>query len=604
MLPGKAKNLIELIVVFCLTWPIFYPGTNNYCRIASDSGFDSQNLYVWDHLPRLGYQPNRETFYPYGFLFFYKAQSMPWFIIYSLLIPLFFTVIYLTIVKRIIKSKLVGLIYFLSLITLFLNNLWVGNAARYFISLALSLLSAYLIYDPNHKKSWPFFILGLIGGFSLLVSTGDGLYVIFIQILLICFAHLFPFSKRLFSNLFRYFGGLLLGLIPLLIHLYSQALFPSFVQSLRDLVDLSIFAKAPYSLNTISEIFIFISLSIAFVAFFLRFIHPKLRHTYSTLILFAGLLSLLVLEQKNLIRQFGLIMMVYAFIMDTFIFFFATKRLFVSNKFTQIKIILLYIIFFWSFIESMRLTLNPFEIVNQVKAINYSTPKLCPVNPDFDRLQLPESYSQVKDYLKAQPDLQAIFSYPYDPIFYLLVGTKLPPYPTVYEATPISAQAKNLKFLEDNQVNYVIYNPLSFPIDGTPEYVRTQLEEKYLLTHFVPVKQIGSFYVLKKSEGIANWFTKGNLKAYPELLNHLLNLNFASLPVAATGSALLIDFGVVTQATGSTLITTSNGWQTKVIFNLKPQVTLPLDSMPLFFTPRDIKSILITPPPVLYHIFL
>jgi hypothetical protein len=39
------------------------------------------------------------------------------------------------------------------------------------------------------------------------------------------------------------------------------------------------------------------------------------------------------------------------------------------------------------------------------------------------------------------------FSFPGDPIFYILFNQKPPYYPTIYEATPIYAQKKLIKFI-------------------------------------------------------------------------------------------------------------------------------------------------------------
>jgi ankyrin repeat protein len=106
-------------------------------------------------------------------------------------------------------------------------------------------------------------------------------------------------------------------------------------------------------------------------------------------------------------------------------------------------------------------------------------------------------YNSVEKYLSEKN--AKIFSFPGDPIFYILFNQKPPYYPTIYEATPIYAQKKLIKFIEENKINYVILNIKSTSIQDTvPDKMRARILYEYIMNNFKKEKQIDNFLIFKK----------------------------------------------------------------------------------------------------------
>jgi hypothetical protein len=145
-------------------------------------------------------------------------------------------------------------------------------------------------------------------------------------------------------------------------------------------------------------------------------------------------------------------------------------------------------------------------------------------------LNLSRSYYQVIAYLD-QNETSGIFSFPYDPIYYLLYKQIPPPYTTIYEGSPLYAQKISTQFLDDNIELNIIYNiSPSDLVDQVPEYVRAPYLTKYILLNYQPVKLIDRFVIMEKDSGGLVFDEKNLSGAYGELYDHLLNLSFGSIP--------------------------------------------------------------------------
>ena len=82
-----------------------------------------------------------------------------------------------------------------------------------------------------------------------------------------------------------------------------------------------------------------------------------------------------------------------------------------------------------------------------------------------------------------------------------MFNQKPPYYFTIFEGTPLYAQESNIKYIEENKVEYVIYNTDILKIqDNVPTQIRNKVLFKYVLDNFMVLDRIGNFIIYKKIE--------------------------------------------------------------------------------------------------------
>ena len=92
-----------------------------------------------------------------------------------------------------------------------------------------------------------------------------------------------------------------------------------------------------------------------------------------------------------------------------------------------------------------------------------------------------------------------IFNYLSDPIFYVLFNQKPPYYFTIFEATPVYAQKSNIEYIEDKDINYIIYNNEIVRIqDNVPTSARNKVLYNYVLANFKPIASVDNFLIYKR----------------------------------------------------------------------------------------------------------
>jgi hypothetical protein len=83
------------------------------------------------------------------------------------------------------------------------------------------------------------------------------------------------------------------------------------------------------------------------------------------------------------------------------------------------------------------------------------------------------------------------------PDIYILLDKPAPYYVTLYNQSPLEAQSRTVDWLSGRQPKYVLWNSQSREFDGVPNIVRTPLLFRYVVSHYVPYKVIGTFDVLR-----------------------------------------------------------------------------------------------------------
>ena len=123
-----------------------------------------------------------------------------------------------------------------------------------------------------------------------------------------------------------------------------------------------------------------------------------------------------------------------------------------------------------------------------------------------------------------------VFSFPGDPIFYVLFDQKPPYWLTAYESSPRYAQEDNIAYLQRNHVTTVIYNTRQQAIqDQVPNYARVPIELSYILSHYAPTMVIDGYYILEQKEH--NNLLE-NIKADPDFYRPLLSVDLEAIPLS------------------------------------------------------------------------
>jgi hypothetical protein len=206
-------------------------------------------------------------------------------------------------------------------------------------------------------------------------------------------------------------------------------------------------------------------------------------------------LVILALEQKNLARsmyeQISFISLITLFILLNSVILKLKNK--VDHKLLMILVFNFIFISFLiiSFDRNFRFDKGSYSF-SERNAASCVEKKLRNINSNDLK-----SHKKVLDYLKNKNAV--VFSFPADPIFYVLLNQRPPYYPSIYEATPIDAQIKLIDYIKDSNVKYVIINTNTPAIqDNVPNEKRVRLLFKYISENFKEQKVINNFLILEK----------------------------------------------------------------------------------------------------------
>ena len=519
----KIFKVTFLFLLFCIP---SVSKLNDICKIYKSSNFDAQALLTWDYTSYLKLFPYKQVFYPYGLLAYYQSQNIFFQAVNFLLTPLLYTIFFI-IFQKIFKNNffsILTIILFYSFIEKFIGH-EIFN--RYGVIAALSCISAFLFHRKTYLSEKMIFILGLTTGiiFSLLIDQG-----IYVFLIIILFIFVNPVLKQGIKNIsslnyYKHVGksaiffimSILVGLFPFLVYLTYNGSLHNFYLFLLRLSDMSLYAKAaffPYSrspenLFTFTSIFLTIS-SITYNVFFKK---TNLNFIFYLQLSLIGVL--IFLEQKSFIRSIAEQITFISLLL--FILLFLRSR--IRYLLPYICIIGIVFIYKW-----------PSDPASGTFAKENLSPKAC-LNKNINNfLTGRKEYRLVKQKIEKDFGYKGkIFSFPGDPIFYLMFNQIPPFYSNNYDSSSINAQKKQIAYME-NGAEYVIYN-LNIPAiqDGVPNYIRTPEEMKYILNNFSPIEKINNFLILRKNKNV-DIFENIYFNNDNTLKEYLLNVNLYSIP--------------------------------------------------------------------------
>ncbi len=486
----------DYILIFVFLFIYYLPKTFYNCVQYKELIFDSQNFIVWDYAKSIGVTPFKDIFFPYGFFYYYKDSSVFFTLLYFFLILFLFVITYKAI-KYFWKNIFFSFILFI-LFFLFIEHITgVETYARYGIAVAGTLLFTLLSVKQKIIRGRLMFFSGICVSVCLSLIPDQGMYLLFV-IPIVATIYTFLIRKQIgdrymviFSLVFFYCLGLVLGILPLIAYTLKTNIFTSYISHFYLLLNIADYAKAPYTttLKSRDEIFILISLLLSFGGSV--YLYKKFKKPEKALVIFALFFLLIALEQKSIMRSISTSLTFISFLQIILLvsIFFSSKT--VKGVTGIVKMlsacILLYVLIFY-------LGLTP---VYKMKKHGSQ----CNNYYNFSYLNSQKKYKRVVSAVKTDAETNPkVYSFPNDPIFYILFSQKPPYFLNIYDASSQSSQERQISYIKKMRINYVIYNLSTYSTqDGVPDIVRGNYLLRYILSNFSYLKTVENFLIFKKN---------------------------------------------------------------------------------------------------------
>ncbi len=532
------KNINEIIVFIVIN--LFFIGANylslcgGYLKFAS---FDYQTFLTWNYSAFKNLIPYRDLYYPYGLLPYYKDGSIFYVIIYFILSLITLNVL-IYILRKIFKKKLaIYLVAILILLFIYLTSN-INTFNRYGISVVMSLVISYAFYlNVNNRKFYFLsgFIISLI--FWLIHDQGILGFTIFSVFFFAQNLVKFKSSKYkkdialAFHQVFLFLIGAVLGLIPFVLFLIKSDALNSFLYYLTvSLPEYPLMSKTPFfnlffSLNNIFSIGV-LTFSISFVAYK---IYLKKKRSIFTFLELGLILTIILFEQKNIVRLMENAITFAAFILFAIILWeilTTFKNNYKNNlliKFCYFTLLAFIVLSFYISYGNRSGIRIPDDL--SIKPFNCYASNVSDI-PDV------EKYESVITKLKSFKNFNnKIFSFPGDPIFYVLLKQNQPYFTSIYEASSENSQRIITEYL-NNEIKYVIINTQNKSIqDEVPNYVRGVYELKYILNNYSLKSNVNDYLILEENNN-SDFFTDNKLASASEYKKYLLDINLESIPAS------------------------------------------------------------------------
>lgn len=477
-----------------------------FLRPSWNLQFDSQMLLLWNFTAYKGILPFKNIFYPYGLLYYYKDHVSFFSILYYFL-PFLLLMGYYFCFKQIFKNNFISIISLLILIVATLFYVRVETLSRYGIFALFTSAASILFWKVKYISKLKVFGLGIITGVFFSLTLDQGIYC-FLYSGIFIMMHLFIkngvrdlFSKKysiyLFRSLLILSIGFFLGTTPFLIYLLVHSMFFEFVDSFLKLFDITLYAKTPYfhSLRSWQALFniLILILGVSYISFRIYFISKVINK--QVFLIVSLLFTLLLLEQKSIIRSIDNQLLYIGILLALFLFFQIYSEHF--KKMVSIKnisivflsalfILLIQPIYFFAngkkYIDSNNTIYNEEsrkEVLRNVIGKNHE-------------------YYDVYKWITNRKYNAKVFTFPSDPVFYILFNQEPPYYLTSYESSPKYAQERQIKYIKENADFIIVNSSIHAVQDGVPDALRVKKLNQFILRNFQRKTQIKEFTILKK----------------------------------------------------------------------------------------------------------
>lgn len=519
------------LILFIFLSILSFPNIINLCKNYIDLNYDYQIIYTWEHSASIGLLPYRDIFYPYGFLSFYKGSNIIFAIIYYLITPILFTFLFVFI-NKVYKNRFYSYSFLLVLFIFILRYAGFDVFSRYGILIVFGYICSLLFYYQKANYEKKVFLLGLTAGIIFILYNDVGIYscVLYSLFLLVDlglkrqFKNALAYLYSIIVNLSIFITGFLLALIPFVLFLLRQSALSQFIHSFYDLSDLSQFAKIPFihSISTENNIFVLVLMFITLTFLSYKLIYASAKPSFNNYLQISTSFALILVEQKNIVRSIDT-QLTFIGVLLYILLFYEFKEILKKHKISEVSIFVYY-----TFLLILIVFIIPFQPEGSIKNTAY-----CKVGNTFYEYRDPK-YESLKKIVQEQPDFNGkIFSFPGDTILYMVFKQAMSYYPTIYEASSISAQNKIIKYIRGNSTSLIIYNYKNYAIqDEVPNYIRSPVLHKFILNNYSITKIVDNFLILKKNQKQVDFFQNKTIYVLTDFKHYLLQNDLESIPLS------------------------------------------------------------------------
>lgn len=645
----KLLNLPYISVVMAVAFVLLSQTIDIYCTNGLATDFDSQNYLTWAFTAYKNYLPYRDVVYWYG-LFSYYAASLASLKVLTVVWSMLLCTAFAVVARRYIQHS--GLLaYFLLLcFTIIQSVSGFGAFFRYGTSLALSIGSSYLL-SRKLVPQWGLVLLGIVAASTVFFISDQGIYFSLIVAAQIFLRAVFierESLKKTFSSLvqqyFWYGLGYSLVLVVAFTTMAQLGALQGYIENIQAMGMMGVFAKVALNRllfskeNILTTVTLFLGTQLfVYQTFFAK---PK-QNRFTYLLNAAWLMALWLCQNKFLIRPWFEVQ----FVLFSFIFY-SLQVVQISNSLAvrwlspTAKNLLVFALItgFFSLLVPDKAVINLFNTTQHqygkryeelVRAPGFSAGVTACLNEYFGNFDqhLPQKHAAVLNWINAQPygETATVFSFPGEPIFYVGRDQKPPVYFNAYDATSLAAQQKNIDYMAENNVRYVIWDTDNIFIqDDVPNILRNNLVVRYILKNYGAKQQVGSYLIFEKTAvaeafltnpliqqntGFYESLTYLNLKYYPVLLQQKMQNSqktvlangthngAISIPAQAETNSLYIWISATRNTPIDLELETTNDLKTKLSIaacTLNKPCLVPLRLLPLFYAPTKQVSVSIS----------
>lgn len=501
--------------------------------------FDLQEFLLWNYTSLASLIPYKDIFYPYGLLSYFRNYNAVFSLIYYLIPPILFAILFF-IFKKNFKDRFTLYTSFVLFYVFILISNGFQTFSRYGLLAVFSLLFSYIFYSNNKIKAHLLIYCGVLLGLLLSAVNDQGVYVLFSFIFMFLLSKYFHAAREhfLYFNLFAIIKeavfaalGFFVGIVPLFLFLLYHNSFNAYFNHFKDLGEIVAVSKTPFFSFADSPANIF-TISILYFAIFyntVRMLIFKHKLTLSSFFQISLIFTILVMEQKSIIRSIDRQIVFVSFILLMFLVHNLINFLKIKNVNKKIlyTVVILTVLIAYSFkinqtIDFSNLFRNYSFLINN-KCFDSNLKFFLTNNP---------SYIKIINLLKKQDNFNGkIFSFPTgDSAFYVLLKQKPPFYNAIFEGASYEKQKNAIKYVEDNKIEFITLNMDESSLqDGVPDYVRQNELFRYILSNYQPLEIIGGHIILKKTQN-NDFFTSKILKQRKDYENYLLNVYLYKIP--------------------------------------------------------------------------
>lgn len=533
----KNKDYFIIIILsFFLSSPYVIDICSGYLKY---SYLDLQEFLLWHYTSLNGVIPYKDIFYPYGLLNYFRNYNLIYSSAYYLISTLLFTITYF-LFKKIFGDKFTlycSVIIFYLFILIFTGF---QTFSRYGPLIVFSLVFSYLFYSNRRSTNYFWVCSGIVLGLFISIVGDQGFYLIITFVFTFLLGKYIRSEKKSFSilvylreiskGLAFVFLGLLIGIISVLV--FYQGSFSIFFNFLRDVGEIVVVSKTPFFsfIDSPANIFTLFILCFAIFYNFLKLFFLKHKFTLSSFFQTTLIFTILIMEQKSIIRSIDRQITFVSLMLLMFIVYELINILIKSNRYKKaiyVALITLILILYGSRVErpatNYSYLLKNYKLLIENKCFDNNLKSFLANNPP---------YAKIVSRLKKQQDFNGkVFSFSTgDSVFYVLLNQKPPYYNAIFEGASYEKQNDSIKYIENNKIEYILLNTnMSSLQDAVPDYIRQSFLFGYILNNYQPFAIAGGHIILKKDQN-NDFFISEIIRQVKQYENYLLNVYLYKIP--------------------------------------------------------------------------